>query len=100
MAGTPTGLVLRTLHHCVTRQACDGLSDRELLARFAAGRDEAAFAALLRRHGPMVLRVGRRVLLNGHDAEDVFQATFLALARRAGSRGWQESIANWLYLVA
>src|SRR5439155_22493762 len=70
------------------------------LRRFAALRDEQAFAALVRRHGPMVLNVGQRVLHNGHDAEDVFQATFLVLTRKAGSLRWHESVGNWLYQVA
>jgi RNA polymerase sigma factor (sigma-70 family) len=75
------------------------LTDRELLHRFARG-DQSAFAALMRRHGAMVLGVGRRVLHQESDAEDVFQATFLALARHAGSRRWRASVGNWLYLVA
>jgi len=70
------------------------------LRRFAALRDEQAFAALVRRHGPMVLNVGQRVLHNGHDAEDVFQATFLVFTRKAGSLRWHESVGNWLYQVA
>ncbi|HEV3115466.1 MAG TPA: sigma-70 family RNA polymerase sigma factor [Gemmataceae bacterium] len=75
-------------------------SDKELLSHFASQSDEAAFAVLLRRHGPMVLRVCWRVLRNWHDAEDAFQATFLLLARKAPSRSWHDSIANWLYQSA
>jgi len=77
-----------------------GPSDRELLRRFAAGDDQAAFAALVRRHGPLVLGVCRRVLPNLQDAEDACQATFLVLAKKAESNRWQPSIANWLYATA
>ncbi len=75
-------------------------TDAELLARFVAGRDEAAFASLVRQHGPMVLGVCRRVLRDVHDAEDAFQATFLVLARKAGSICKPQRLANWLYGVA
>jgi RNA polymerase sigma factor (sigma-70 family) len=77
-----------------------GLSDGQLLGRFLAGRDEAAFAALVRRHGPMVLGVCRRVLRDAHDAEDAFQATFLVLARKAAALGQREAVGSWLYTVA
>jgi RNA polymerase sigma factor (sigma-70 family) len=77
-----------------------GLSDGQLLGRFVAGRDEAAFAALVRRHGPMVLGTCRRVLRDAHDAEDAFQATFLVLARKAAALGKREAVGSWLYTVA
>lgn len=75
-------------------------SDRELMQRFQAGNDEAAFATVIRRHGPMVLRVGQRILDRREDAEDVFQATFLVLARKAATVSWRESIATWLHEAA
>src|SRR5262249_19717537 len=68
--------------------------------RFARQRDEAAFAALVRRHAALVYGVGWRLLQHRQDAEDVFQATFLVLARKAGAVGWRDSAANWLYDVA
>jgi RNA polymerase sigma factor (sigma-70 family) len=71
-----------------------------LLERFTRGRDEEAFAALLRRHGPMVWRVCRRLAPTPTDAEDAFQATFIRLARHAGSIRARESAAGWLYRVA
>jgi RNA polymerase sigma factor (sigma-70 family) len=76
------------------------LSDRELLQRFAARHEEVAFKVLLRRHGPMVFRVCQRLLERQEDAEDVFQATFLVLAKKAGSLVWRESVGAWLYQVA
>jgi RNA polymerase sigma factor (sigma-70 family) len=80
------------------------LGDAELLGRYVAGhRDEsaeAAFAALVERHGPMVLGVCRRVLGDRHAAEDAFQATFLVLARKAGAISRREQLANWLHGVA
>jgi RNA polymerase sigma factor (sigma-70 family) len=70
------------------------------LERFARQQDEAAFAALVRRHGPMVLGVCQRILRDPHDAEDAFQATFLVLVRKTGSLARPELLANWLYGVA
>ncbi len=83
--------------------ATAGLSDRELLDRFVARRDEAgeaAFAALVGRHGPMVLGVCRRVLRDPADASDAFQATFLVLVKRAGSVRVGPSLGPWLYGVS
>src|SRR5258708_8270268 len=82
------------------QQAGGGLTDGQLLARFVAARDEASFAAVLRRHGPMVLGVCRRVLRDYHDAEDAFQATFLVLARRAAAVVKRESVGCYLYAIA
>ena len=77
-----------------------GLTDGQLLDRFVTGRDEAAFTALIERHGPMVQRVCGEVLGDYHDAQDAFQATFLVLARRAASIRRRDSLASWLYGVA
>src|SRR5438034_901995 len=76
------------------------LADGELLRRFAAGRDEDAFNELVRRHGPQVLSVCRRVLGDPDAADDAFQATFLVLAGKAGSISRPELLGNWLYGVA
>jgi RNA polymerase sigma-70 factor (ECF subfamily) len=78
------------------------VSDGRLLERFLAPRDETgerAFETLVHRHGPMVFRVCRQVLGNGHDAEDAFQAVFMVLARRAGGIRSRESVGSWLYGV-
>src|SRR5260221_7198055 len=78
----------------------DGRDDARLLEAFVNGREEAAFAELLRRHGPLVLGVCRRLLRDPHDVEDAFQATFLVLIRKARSIGRRERLAGWLYGVA
>ncbi len=80
--------------------AVAGLADGRLLGRFVARGDEVAFAALVDRHGPMVLRACRSALGDGPDAEDAFQATFLILARKAGSIRDRDSAASWLHGVA
>jgi RNA polymerase sigma factor (sigma-70 family) len=98
MPSPPLLTVLRRLRR--TADTTAGPSDAELLARFAADRDEAAFELLIWRHGPMVLGVCRRWLGDLHAAEDAFQATFLALARRARSIRRHASVAGWLYRVA
>ena len=80
-----------------------GISDSQLLSRFAGVRDaaaESAFRELVHRHGPMVMGVCRQILRHPHDADDAFQATFLVLVRKAGSIRVAESLAPWLYAVA
>src|SRR5436305_1719566 len=77
-----------------------GLADVELLARFVERRSEAAFEAIVQRHGPMVVDVCRRALRDPNDADDAAQATFLVLARRAGTVRASGSLAGWLYGVA
>src|SRR5262249_45591678 len=76
------------------------MSDAELLRRYAGERDEAAFEVLVWRHGAMVLGVCRRLLGHEQDAEDAFQASFLALARAAATVSRRESVGGWLYRVA
>jgi RNA polymerase sigma factor (sigma-70 family) len=100
MARLTADAVRRHLQTLAARHGDDRATDRELLERFARQQDEAAFAALFRRHGDMVLAAGSRVLSNAHDAEDVCQAAFLLLARKAASRHWQSSVAGWLYQTA
>ena len=94
------GVIVEHLRKLVAVPSAGPTPDRELLERFASRQDEAAFATLVQRHGPMVLRVGQRLLHNGQDAEDVCQAAFLVLASQAASRHWHESVAGWLYQVA
>jgi RNA polymerase sigma factor (sigma-70 family) len=100
MTTTHPGIVLRHVRELVAAEGARGAPDGQLLARFSRGREEAAFEALVRRHGPLVLGVCRRVLRQEQDAEDVFQATFLVLARRAGSLDRRGSLGGWLYQVA
>jgi RNA polymerase sigma factor (sigma-70 family) len=84
-----------------TGQSCEvAWTDEELLDHFVSQSDGAAFEVLVRRHGPMVLGVCRRLLQHLQDAEDAFQATFLVLVRKAASLGQRELLGNWLYGVA
>ncbi|MCL2396274.1 MAG: sigma-70 family RNA polymerase sigma factor, partial [Acidimicrobiaceae bacterium] len=101
------GAALRDVRALFDSGTTVGLSDGELLGQFVdrTGHDRRdadgpAFAALVERHGPMVLRVCRSVLRDEHDAEDAFQATFLVLVRHAGTVRRRESVGSWLFGVA
>src|SRR5262245_10354033 len=95
---------LQTLFEHVPRRQrpppSGAVTDAQLLERFLQQRDEAAFGLLMRRHGPLVFGVCRRVLHHTEDAEDAFQATFLMLARKAGAISQRESVSGWLCTVA
>jgi RNA polymerase sigma factor (sigma-70 family) len=103
MTNESPGTAFRLLHVLFNGGTVAGLTDEQLLQRFTTPKDataEAAFEALVERHGPMVLRVCRNVLDDHHDAEDAFQATFLVLALKAGSVRKHSSLASWLLRVA
>src|SRR5215472_4742363 len=92
--------VVEFIHGLVVDPDLASQTDKELLKRFLANRDESAFEALVRRHGPMVLALCRRILRNPQDAEDAFQAAFLVLVRKSASITRPELLGNWLYGVA
>jgi RNA polymerase sigma factor (sigma-70 family) len=94
------GGMLRHIRRLAVAADLGEVSDAELLEHFTARRDEAAFAALVRRHGPMVLSVCRRVLHHEADAEDAFQATFLILVRKAAGIARPAALGCWLHEVA
>ncbi|HEV3118468.1 MAG TPA: sigma-70 family RNA polymerase sigma factor, partial [Gemmataceae bacterium] len=100
MAASKMSRFVQHLHRAVLLRDGAGLTDGQLLHDYLSRHEEAALAALVRRHGPMVWGVCRRVVRNYHDAEDAFQATFLVLVRRAASITSPELLANWLYGVA
>src|SRR5262245_55120328 len=96
----PLNSVLGHLRTSALVQSNGAMTDGQLLERYLAARDEDAFEALVRRHGPMVLSVCRRVAGNTQDAEDAFQATFLVLVRKANTIHPRSMVGNWLYGVA
>jgi RNA polymerase sigma factor (sigma-70 family) len=100
MAGKQLESVVGHLHRLGVVSPAEVLTDRQLLQHYTDRRDEQAFALLVRRHAALVLGVCRRILRQTKDAEDVFQATFLVLARKAATTRWQPSVSNWLYTVA
>jgi RNA polymerase sigma factor (sigma-70 family) len=99
MAGFGLLTCFRRYVYGLAPKPADG-DDAALLERFVQGRDDTAFAALVARHGPLVLSVCRRVVGHEQDAEDALQATFLVLARRASSIRTGQALASWLYQVA
>ncbi len=103
MAVGPSLTLLRDIHTLFDSGTATGLTDRQLLEQFTAGRDaaaEAAFEVLVLRHGPMVLRVCRNSLSDPDDAQDAFQATFLILVKRCRAIRRLESVGSWLFGVA
>jgi len=100
MAINPLSRLTQRLRHAALLGDGAGLTDGQLLEFFITQKDEGAFAAIVQRHGPMVLGVCRRLLHNHHDAEDAFQAAFLVLARKAMSVCPREMVANFLHGVA
>jgi RNA polymerase sigma factor (sigma-70 family) len=100
MANNSAGTLVQHIRRLAGATEPGQASDAQLLDRFAREGDGDAFAALVQRHGPMVLRVCRRLLRDHHAAQDAFQATFLVLARRARAVGRAERLAGWLYGVA
>jgi RNA polymerase sigma factor (sigma-70 family) len=100
MSGPRVSAVLSHIRKLAAASGDHDLPDDQLLERFTACRDEAAFAALLKRHGPMVLGVCRSILHDVHDADDAFQTAFLLLAQKAGSIQRREAVSGWLYRVA
>jgi RNA polymerase sigma factor (sigma-70 family) len=100
MAKAVSSQILQLIRRVVEDPRVRELADQELLQQFHAQQNEGTFHALLRRHGPMVLDVCRAVLGNEADAEDAFQATFLILARKAGSIRKAASLGCWLHGVA
>jgi RNA polymerase sigma factor (sigma-70 family) len=94
------GPVAKIVRRTLLRVGGESLTDRQLLERFVAGQDQAAFEEVVRRHGPMVLAVCRRALHHVQDAEDAFQATFIVLARKAALAATKQSVGGWLHCVA
>ena len=100
MVGATSGEAFRHLSDIFGNGSVVGLGDGQLLARYSDSKDEVAFEALVPRHGPMVLATCRAILKNEHDVEDAFQATFLVLARKAGSIRVGDALGGWLHRVA
>src|SRR6516165_12314401 len=97
MPGSRESGYLRQLMRGMAAERLAEQADSELVERLLAGPDEAAFEALVRRHGPMVYRVCWRILQHAEDCEDAFQATFLLLARKLPTVKKRDSLASWLH---
>jgi RNA polymerase sigma factor (sigma-70 family) len=100
MANAHLSPIVRHIRHLIGAGPCAGMTDGQLLDRFVTDREEAAMEVLVRRYGSLVLGVCRRVLLDVHAAEDVFQAAFLVLVRKAPSLDRRQPLGNWLYTIA
>jgi len=100
MRSSDLNRAMRQIRKAAFMDTVESLTDAELLESFLVRGEEAAFEALVNRHGPMVLGVCQRVLRNTHDAEDAFQATFLVLIRKGRSIVPREMVGHWLYGVA
>src|SRR3954467_2871445 len=100
MASRHYGEVLQQIQRLFHGGSVGGLTEWQLLDRYANNRDEAAFEALVARHGPMARGVCRRLLGDPHAVEDAFQATFLVLVRKARTLGEHDAIGHWLHGVA
>src|SRR5438105_10121481 len=100
MARTNLNAFVRRLTREMAAETLGDQPDRKLVECLLGGRDDAAFEALVRRHGPMVYRVCWRVLQQAEDTEDAFQATFLVLARKLATVRKRHSLASWLHGVA
>jgi DNA-directed RNA polymerase specialized sigma24 family protein len=100
MATAQLGAVVRHIRKLAAIEKNSGETDGALLRAFLRSNDQQSFEAIVWRHGPMVLRVCRRMLGNLHDAEDALQATFLVLARKSPCIRKRESLASWLHGVA
>ena len=100
MPAAAMNTMIDRLRQTALSQLQESRTDGQLLAAFVDHKDEAAFAAIVQRHGAMVLSVCDRVVRNHHDAEDAFQAAFLVLARKARSVRPRSMVANWLHGVA
>src|SRR5262245_1295543 len=100
MVSSPLANVVQQIRRIAAHAGAEALNDRELLDCFLNKRDDDAFAILVRRHGPMVRGVCRRILGEAPDADDAFQATFLVLLRKAESIRPRDNVGPWLCGVA